>query len=254
MRRMHRPVFARLGLYLCLGVVAAPGVAAASSPSRKSPHVEIVGEGTVVTVPKETVHKNGRRFLEFEIRLSEVRRAAEQPADADRGLSIDLTHPVRVVHDLSCGGNDLHLEKGDRIEIAGEYVKVPRGGDLIHFTHPADGSCGRAGGHPGGYLRKAAAPSRASVATPRPASAVPDQLWRGTPRPGAKPYEEILAAKEKGASEAELLARIEHEETVYSLTTADMQRLRDAGVSSRVIEAMLHSGRTPQPARTATPR
>jgi hypothetical protein len=26
--------------------------------------------------------------------------------------------------------------------------------DLIHFTHPADGSCGAAGGHPGGGIRK----------------------------------------------------------------------------------------------------
>ncbi|MGE5414890.1 MAG: hypothetical protein ACM3NW_11980 [Syntrophomonadaceae bacterium] len=251
---MQRRVLARLGLHLCLGLLAAPGVSSAASPSRKSPHVEIIGEGTVATTPKETVHKNGRRFLEFEVQLSRVRSAAEQPTDADRGLSIDLTHPVRVVHDLSCGGRDLHLEKGDRIEIAGEYVQVPRGGDLIHFTHPADGSCGRAGGHPGGYLRKAAAPSRTPAPTPRPVSAVPDQPFRGTPRPAAKPYEEILAAKENGASEAELLARIEREGTVYSLSTADMRRLRDAGVSSRVIEAMLRSGRTPQPARTATPR
>ena len=244
----------RFAACVVLLLASSAGALCAASPSRKSPHVEIVAQGTVATTPKETVHKNGRRFLEFEVLLSAARSAPEQPKDADRGLSIDLTRPVRVVHDLSCGGAGIHLEKGDRIEIAGEYVHVPRGGDLIHFTHPADGSCGRSGGHPGGYLRKAAAGSGATRPTPIPASAVPDQTWRGTPRPVAKPWEEILAAKEKGASDAELLSRIEREGTIYSLTTADMERLRSAGISSRVIEAMLRSGRTPQPARTATPR
>jgi hypothetical protein len=244
----------RLAVCAALLLASLAGALSAASPSRKSPHVEIVAEGTVATTPKEKIHKNGRRFLEFEVSLSTARSAPEQPGDADRRLSIDLTHPVRVVHDLSCGGAELHLEKGDRIEIAGEYVHVPRGGDLIHFTHPADGSCGRAGNHPGGYLRKAAAAPRSPRPTPLPVSAVPEQAWRGTPRPVTKPYEEILAAKEKGASDAELLASIEREGTVYSLTTADMERLRSAGVSGRVIEAMLHSGRTPQPARTATPR
>lgn len=223
-----------------------------ASPSRKSPHLEIVGEGTVVTVPKETVHENGRRFLEFEVRLISARPAADQPSGADRKLAVDTTHAVRVVHDLSCGGAAVHLEKGDRVEIAGEYVHVPKGGDLIHFTHPADGSCGRGGGHPGGFLRKVTAAT--PVPTPRPVSAVPDQPYRGTPRPAAKPYEAILSAKKAGASEGELLERIEREGTVYSLTTAQIQELREAGVSSRVIEVMLRSGRTPQPPRTPTPR
>ena len=244
----------RLAACVALLLASLPGALSAASPSRKSPHVEIVAQGTVATTPKETVHKNGRRFLEFEVLLTAARSAPEQPGDADRGLSIDLIRPVRVVHDLSCGGAPIRLEKGDRIEIAGEYVHVPRGGDRIHFTHPADGSCGRSGGHPGGYLRKAVAEPGASKPTPLPASAVPDQPWRGTPPAVSKPWEEILAAKEKGASDAELLARIEREGTVYSLTTADMERLRSAGVSSRVVEAMLRSGRTPQPVRMATPR
>jgi hypothetical protein len=35
----------------------------------------------------------------------------------------------------------------------GEYVWLPDGRGLIHFTHPAGGSCGRAGSHVDGYLR-----------------------------------------------------------------------------------------------------
>ena len=223
------------------------------APSRKSPHVQIVGEGTVATAPKETVHKNRRRFLEFEVRLVSARPAADQPSGADRALAIDTSRPVKVVHDLSCGGAPLHLEKGDRIEIAGEYVHVPKGGDLIHFTHPADGSCGTAGGHPSGYLRRIADASK-TAPTPRPVSAVPDQPWRGTPAPAGRPYASILDAKRDGASDAELVARVEREGTVYSLTTAQIQELRSAGVSSSVIEAMLRSGRTPRPAAAATPR
>src|SRR5205085_9133328 len=134
------------------------------------------------------VHRTRRRFLEFEIRLVTARPAANQPSGADRALAIDTAHPVKVVHDLSCGGAALHLEKGDRIEIAGEYVHVPKGGDLIHFTHPADGSCGTAGGHPSGFIRRVADVSKNAATTPRPVAVVPDQPWRGTPGPAARPY------------------------------------------------------------------
>lgn len=239
---------------IVLALLAASPALRAAAPSRKSPHVQIVGEGTVVTTPKETVHRNHRRFLEFEIQLVTARPAANQPSGADRELAIDTAHPVKVVHDLSCGGAALHLEKGDRIEIAGEYVHVPKGGDLIHFTHTADGSCGTAGGHPSGYIRRIVDASRRPAPTPRPISAVPDQPYFGTPRPSSKPYASILAAKQAGAMDADLLARVEREGTVYSLTTAEIQELRSAGVSSSVIEAMLRSGRTPRPATTVTPR
>ena len=247
-RMLRRPSACALAL-----LVSIPLALSAASPSRKSPHVEVVGDATVVTVPKETVHRNGRHFLEFEIRLISVRPTGNQPSGADRGLALDTTNPVKVVHDLSCGGASLHLEKGDRIEIAGEYVHIPKGGDLIHFTHPADGSCGPGGGHPAGYIRRIVLASGAPAPTARPASVVPDQPWRGTPVPGGRTFAPILDAKRNGASDAELLARIEREGKVYSLTTADMQELRKAGVSPAVVEAMLRSGRTPQPARTATP-
>jgi len=184
------------------------------------------------------------------------RPAASQPSGADRALTLDTEHPVKVVHDLSCGGAALHLSKGDRIEIAGEYVHVPKGGDLIHFTHPADGSCGTAGGHPSGYIRRIVEASQKAAPTPRPGAVVPDQPYRGTPLPSVRPYAAILAAKQAGASDAELLERVEREGKVYSLTTAEIQELRAAGVSPATIEAMLRSGRTPRPAATAsvTPR
>ena len=94
----------------------------------------------------------------------------------------------------------------------------------------------------------------ASARTPRnarPAQNVPDQPYVGTPVPaGAKPYETILKAKEAGTSNKDLLAKVRREKVVYSLTTYDIQKLRAAGVSSDVIEAMLRSGRsatTPAP-------
>ncbi len=87
------------------------------------------------------------------------------------------------------------------------------------------------------------APARTSGAGP--ARNVPDQPYVGTPRPaGAKPYEAILKAKEAGVSNKELLAKVRREKVVYSLTTYDIQKLRAAGVSPDVIEAMMRSGRS----------
>ena len=239
-----------LALLVLAAGVSLSAAAVAAGTSRKSPHVEIVGEGTVVDAPRETKHKNGRRFLEFEIVLSSAHVADEQPAGADRNLKIDTTGRVKVVHDLSCGGAALPLAQGDRVAIAGEYVHVPKGGDLIHFTHPADGSCGPGGAHPAGYLRKLAAP--AAAAGPR--GAIPDQPYVGTPRPVEKPYRAIVAAKEAGATNDELLARVGREKVVYSLSTPEIQQLRAAGVSEKVVEAMLRSGRTPAAPAGPTPR
>jgi hypothetical protein len=238
---------AALVLAALFGVLSA---VPAASKSRKSPFVQIVGEGTVATAPRETVHKNGRKFLEFEITLVSARSASDQPAGADRGLAIDATGRVKVVHDLSCGGAAVVLAVGDRIAIGGEYVHIPRGGDLIHFTHPADGSCGRGGAPPAGFHRKVVAPPVGS-AQPRPASLVPDQPYTGPPPAGERPYAAIIAAKENGAADAELLAKVEREKVVYSLTTPEIQKLRAAGISQTVIEAMLRSGRVATPAAPA---
>jgi hypothetical protein len=245
---MQKSSFGRvLGAALTgLLVLAAPARAAAP---KKSPFVEILGRGTVVTAPRETTHKNRRKFLEFEITLSSASPTASQPPGADIHLALDRTGRVRVVHDLSCGGAALALSVGDRVDIQGEYVHVPKGQDLIHFTHAADGQCGPgqdagAAKHPGGFLKKVAVPP-----TPRPVAIVPDQPYTGPPPPESeRPYAAILAAKQKGASNAELLAKVESERRAYSLTTPEIQNLRAAGVSDAVIEAMLRSGRTPTPA------
>jgi hypothetical protein len=238
-------------LRACLaGLLAVATPAGAPGASRKSPHVEILGQGTVATVPRQSLHKNGRRFLEFEITLSSARPTDSQPAGADLHLALDTSGRVRVVHDLSCGGETVVLAQGDRIQIQGEYVHVPKGGDLIHFTHAADGSCGRGSKHPNGFLRKlpAAAAGPGSDASPRPAALVPEQPYTGPPPAGERPYAAIVAAKAKGASNAELLAKVEREHMPYSLTTPEIQKLRAAGVSEAVIEAMLRSGRAQTPA------
>jgi hypothetical protein len=96
----------------------------------------------------------------------------------------------------------------------------------------------------------AATPARA----PRPGTLVPEQPYVGTPSAdAASAYAGILKAKEAGATEEELLARVAKEAKRYSLSTFDMQKLRAAGVSPKVIEAMLRSGRTPVPAPSVTP-
>lgn len=98
-------------------------------------------------------------------------------------------------------------------------------------------------------LSVAPAPS-ASVtprAAPRPAELIPDQPFVGTPRPSEKRYEEILRLKESGSDDAALLEKIRKENVRYSLTTPEIQKLRAAGVSAAVIEAMLSPGRTPTP-------
>jgi uncharacterized GH25 family protein len=85
---------------------------------------------------------------------------------------------------------------------------------------------------------------------PGPANLIPDQPFRGQSPASAKPWEEILRLKQAGESNEALLARVRQGDVLYSLTTADIQKLRDAGVSREVIEAMLRSGRGPTP----TPR
>jgi hypothetical protein len=134
-------------------LVAFPS-AAAKPPSKKSPHGEIVAEARVETAPAQKTHKNHRTFLEFDVRILSFTRAPEGDTGGDPNLPIETKGRVHIVHDLSCGGSAVDVKVGDQVEIKGEYVKPDNGKDLIHFTHPADGSCGTAGGHPGGYLRK----------------------------------------------------------------------------------------------------
>ncbi len=66
-----------------------------------------------------------------------------------------------------------------------------------------------------------------------------------------RPYGEIVRLRESGRSNEWLLEKVRNENVLYSLSTFDIQKLRAAGVSEQVIEAMLASGRT---ALTPTPR
>jgi len=142
---------AALGLAF-LFLAAAP-VHAARKPSKKSPHTQIVAVCRVETAPAEKTHKNNRTFLEFDVTIVSFERVKGDAA-ADPALAIRQDRRIHVVHDLSCGGERIALAKGDAAEIRGEYVAPDNGKDLIHFTHPADGSCGAKGGHPDGGIRR----------------------------------------------------------------------------------------------------
>ena len=155
MPRMRIPrALTGAALLAALAFAAILPAAARSTASRKSPHAEIVALARVETAPVRRTHANHRTFEEFKIRILSFTRATEGDAGGDPRLPIYMGGRVQVVHDLSCGGGWVDLKPGDEIEIKGEYVKPEDRGDLIHFTHPADGSCGRAGGHPDGYIRK----------------------------------------------------------------------------------------------------
>ena len=152
MRKTTRVPSLALALAFVL-LAAAPGEAA-KRPSKKSPHTQIVAVCRVETAPAEKVHKNNNRtFLEFDVTIVSFERV-KGDAEADPALAIRQDRRIHVVHDLSCGGERVVLAKGDAAEIRGEYVAPDNGKDLIHFTHPADGSCGAQGGHPGGGIRK----------------------------------------------------------------------------------------------------
>jgi hypothetical protein len=142
-----------LALGLALFLLAVAPLHAAKKPSRKSPHTQVVAVCRVETAPAEKVHANRRTFLEFDVTIVSFERVPGD-ADADPNLPILQSDRVHVVHDLSFGGERVTLLAGDAAEIRGEYVAVPNGRDLIHFTHPADGSCGTKGGHPDGGIRK----------------------------------------------------------------------------------------------------
>ena len=116
--------------------------------------MEITAAARVETSPERKVHANRREFEEFDIRIESFERAPEGDRGGDPELPIQTNARIHVVHDLTCGGAWLDLRPGDRLRLKGEYVQAGSRGDLIHFTHPAGGACGRGGSHPDGYLRK----------------------------------------------------------------------------------------------------
>jgi len=143
-----------LPFFVALLLVAAAPLEAKKKAHKKSPHAEIVATATVTSPPARTVHKNRREFLEFDVKIASFKKAPEGDTGGDPDLEIATDRSVHVVHDFTCGGAAIELREGDTVELKGEYVHPPRGQDILHFTHPADGSCGPAGEHPGGYLRK----------------------------------------------------------------------------------------------------
>jgi hypothetical protein len=127
----------------------------------RSAHAEITAVARVESVPQRRAHKNRREFEELDVTILSAESAPDGDARGDPDLPLDTRGRVHVVHDLTCGGTWVDLVPGDRVEIRGEYVHPPRGGALIHFTHPADASCGR-GSHADGYLRLVRAGAAAS--------------------------------------------------------------------------------------------
>jgi hypothetical protein len=89
------------------------------------------------------------------------------------------------------------------------------------------------------------------VPQPPPAAIVPDQPFTGQLPAVEKPYLEIIRLRESGQSNDALLEKVRAEHVRYSLSTFEIQKLRAAGVSEAVIEAMLAGGRAD---RTPTPR
>ncbi len=153
-------MFARRGFWLLLSaLLAVPADSSARRrPEHGNPHEEITATARVESPPRRTRHRNGRSFEELDVLLLSVRAADPR---GDSGIEFDTRRPVHVIHDLTCGGMWIDLAPGDRVSLKGEYVHPPSGSDLVHFTHPADSSCG-GGTHPGGFLRREAA-ARADV-------------------------------------------------------------------------------------------
>ena len=234
-------------ILLASRAAASAGVPAPTPPAKSAEaRLAVVARGEVVTKPR-TVTRKGRSFLEFEITLSAYTAAPKQPPGADRTVTADMQGRITVVHDTGCDGGAPDFAVGDRVEVSGEYVKSP-GGDRMEYTHPAGSSkaCGKGSGRPDGYLREILPVTpTVAVTPPSPSGIVPDQPFVGTPAAGEKPSLAILRMKEAGATEEEMLERIAAEKKSYSLTTSDLRTLRDAGLSTRVIEAMMRSGQRP---------
>jgi len=158
-------------LLLLAGLACLPSGAWAKRrrSSHGNPHAEVTAVAEVSAAPRRTTHGNGRSYEELSIRLLSV----DPPAPASGEFAFDTSRPIRLVHDLTCGGVWVDARVGDRLDLRGEYVHTPDGHDLVHFTHPAGAvaQCGAGGTHADGYLRphrEAAAASGAQPPAPEP--------------------------------------------------------------------------------------
>lgn len=188
MRRRISVAGACVGLLLILlpaastGRADSPAARSRRRSSHKNPSAEITAVARVESSPLRTTHRNGRSFEEVSVVLLSI----TPPEPPSGEFSFDTRGPVKIVHDLTCGGTWIDLRPGDRLDLRGEYVHTPNGRDLVHFTHPAGGECGRAGGHPDGYLRR----HREAAAAAPPEEMPAASLARF--RPSVRP---ILAAR-----------------------------------------------------------
>ena len=244
------------GLAIALAGQAGTLTAAPTAVPKPSRFVEIDATTVVMTAPRKIAGNGGKGHdtVEFEVELKSYLLAPDQPAGSDKHTEIDMMGLVTVEHDARCG-ELASIAVSDQLEIRGEYVDVPGGQDRIRFTHaPGAPGCGDAK-HPAGFIRKATETTPTPrVTPPAPSGVIPDQPFVGTPVPRKELYAPILKMKADGATDEQLLARIAQENRRYALTTEDLQKLRDAGLSQRVVEAMLRSGRaTPAAAPTRTP-
>jgi hypothetical protein len=176
---MRRRGSAAVGLLLLAAALylVASDVLARRRSSHKNPHAEITATAEVSKAPRRSTHSNGRTFEELEVRLLSV----DPPTPPHGGFTFETTKPIRVVHDLTCGGAWVDARVGDRLDLRGEYVHTPDGNDLVHFTHPAGAveGCGTGTStHPDGYLR----PHReAAAASEAPAAAPAKTDWAASP-------------------------------------------------------------------------
>jgi hypothetical protein len=72
-------------------------------------------------------------------------------------------------------------------------------------------------------------------------------------RAEAVTLQEIMDLTRAGVSDEVLLALIEIDQRVFPIDPATLRKLKDAGVSERVMVAIVKSGRTPSPALAAEP-
>lgn len=250
MRRRSSGAGACVGLLL-LSLLGVASTGSADSPAarsrrrsgHKNPSAEITAVARVESSPLRTTHRNGRSFEEISVVLLSV--APPTPPSGD--FSFDTRGPVRIVQDLTCGGTWIDLRPGDRLDLRGEYVHTPNGRDLVHFTHPAGGDCGRAGGHPDGYLRL-----RREAAAAAPAAEIPAPSlarFRSSIRP-------ILAARCAPCHETggKMYARLPFDDpaTVAAHSEKMARRLRDD--DRKALEAWAADLRTPGGAPTERPR
>src|SRR5260370_6665709 len=64
---------------------------------------------------------------------------------------------------------------------------------------------------------------------------------------------DVIELSKAGLSEPVLLALIDVDRSVFTIDTATLKQLKDAGVSDAVIVAMIHSGRPPRAPEPSQP-